>query len=51
MFDAKRFILEKWFFPKVIIINNPGVIVTKVVRKYGRADSRNRPVYIFEDVV
>ena len=47
--DIKRFILEKGFFPKVVLINRPGVIINKIVQKYGGKSSINRMAYIFED--
>jgi hypothetical protein len=49
--DIKRLIFEKWFFPDVIIINKPGVIISKVVKKFGRESSICRLAYIFEDVL
>ena len=49
--NVKNYVFDKLFFPKVVTINNPGVILTKIVRKYGRESSRIRPTYIFEDIL
>jgi hypothetical protein len=47
--NIKSFIFKKWFFPKIIKINKPGVIITKGVKKYGKSTSINRPAFIFEN--
>jgi len=49
--DIKNYILGKLFFPKRIVMNKPGVILSKVVKKYGKEFSRGRLAYIFEDTL
>jgi hypothetical protein len=47
----KSYIFKKFFLPKNIIINRPGVILTKTVQKYWESHSQSRIAYVFEDVI
>ena len=50
MKNIKQFILRKLFFPKVAVIDQPGIIYNLLSRKYGGKKSRKRIVFIFEDI-
>jgi hypothetical protein len=49
--DIKSYILNKLFFPKTIVIDRPGVIISKTTKWYGRTSSQKRTVYHFEDIL
>ena len=51
MENARNYILNKLFFPKVAVIDKPGVIISKTSRKYGKKDSMKRIVFYFEDII
>ncbi len=43
--------VKKLLFPKNVLIDEPGVIVNCVMRKYGGARSKQRMVFFFEDII
>ncbi|MCW8966814.1 MAG: hypothetical protein OQK82_09055 [Candidatus Pacearchaeota archaeon] len=45
-----RFILEKFIFPKILIINNPGIIINKTVSRFGKTYRKTRVIYNFEEI-
>ncbi|MBR9706436.1 hypothetical protein GOV14_05350 [Candidatus Pacearchaeota archaeon] len=49
--DIKSYILNKLFFPKAVTINEPGLILTKIVRKDNSSLLIGRLAYLFEDVL
>ena len=49
--DIKRYWFEKLLAPKVVTIDSPGIIHTKVDRKYGKSKSKKRLVWYFEDTI
>ena len=50
MKNIKQFILRKLFFPKVAVIDQPGIIYNVLSRKYGGKKSRKRIIFLFEDM-
>lgn len=48
--DIRSYVLNKLFFPKVAVIDRPGIIINKTSRKYGRSSSQIRNVFHFEDI-
>ncbi|MBD3249292.1 hypothetical protein GF336_04570 [Candidatus Woesearchaeota archaeon] len=46
-----NYTLSKLFFPKVVVIDKPGVIYTKQDRLFGNPITRRRIVYYFEDIL
>lgn len=48
--NLKDFLFRKLFAPQVIIINQPGVIISKTTQKYGKSSSKRRMLFVFEDV-
>lgn len=49
--SAKEFLFEKVLFPKMLIIDQPGVIISKAAGRYAKKIKRRRMIYIFEDVL
>lgn len=49
--NLRDFIFGKMFFPKVAVIDKPGIIISKSSSKYGGRESKRRNVWIFEDTL
>lgn len=49
--SVRNYIFNKLFFPKVVTIEKPGIIINCVSRKYGGVKSRQRTVFFFEDTI
>ena len=49
--NIKDYILAKLFFPRLVIIDKPGIIISEAARKYGHVSSRKRIVFHFEDII
>jgi len=47
----KNFILTKLFFPKVAVIDRPGIIYNVLTKRYGRGESKRRVIFYFEDTM
>jgi len=48
--NFKNFILAELIFPKTLIVNRPGIIINKTVRKFGKGNIQTRTAYYFEDI-
>ena len=48
--NIRNYIFSKLFFPKVVMIDKPGIIYNYVDRKFGSARAKKRIVFFFEDV-
>ncbi len=48
--DIKSYILNKLFFPKTIVIDRPGIIISKTTKWYGKTSSQKRIIWDFEDI-
>lgn len=44
-------LFAKLFFPKVVLIESPGIIISQTAKKYGNKQSKKRIVYHFEDLL
>lgn len=40
--DVRDFVFSKLFFPKVAVIDKPGIIISKTSSKYGGRESKRR---------
>ncbi len=49
--NIKSYILNKLIFPKAVTISQPGLILTKVIRKENSSLLIGRLAYIFEDIL
>lgn len=49
--SVRDYIFNKLFFPKVAIIDKPGIIINQISRKYGNIKSRHRTIFYFEDIL
>lgn len=49
--DVKRYLFDKLIFPRVFIIDKPGVIINKTIGKFGKEGIKTRVIYHFEDFV
>lgn len=47
--NLRDFIFGKMFFPKVSVIDRPGIIISKASSRYGLRESKKRVVWYFED--
>lgn len=47
--DMQRYLFNKLFFPKVAIIDKPGIIINQASSFYGLKKSRKRIIFLFED--
>ena len=50
MKNIKNYLLNKLFFPKVAVIDQPGIIYNVLSRRYGHVSSKKRIVFLFEDM-
>lgn len=41
---------DEFLFPKIMIIDRPGIIINKSIRKFGGESTRTRIIYHFEDI-
>lgn len=48
--DVKGYILNKLFFPKTIVIDKPGIVISKTSTWYGKKGKGKRIIYFFEDI-
>jgi len=48
--DVRKYLFDKLFFPKVAIIDRPGIIINKTVSKFGKEGVKTRVIYHFEDI-
>ncbi len=48
--DIKRYLFDKLFFPKVAIIDRPGIIINKTISRFGKEGVKTRVIYNFEDI-
>jgi DNA topoisomerase IB len=48
--NIKSYILNKLFFPKVVVIDKPGMFYSETSKKYGKSTSRKRQIWHFEDI-
>ncbi|MBW2984301.1 hypothetical protein KY361_04255 [Candidatus Woesearchaeota archaeon] len=49
--SIKDYLFNKLFFPKVVVIDRPGVIINKTSSRYGSRESKKRMVWCFEDIL
>ncbi len=49
--NIQKYIFEKLFFPRVAVIDQPGIIISKTSSKYGSKTSMKRMVFYFEDII
>lgn len=49
--NIREFILKKFIFPKVLIIDNPGIIISKSFSRYSKKEVNRRIIYYFEDTI
>ncbi len=49
--DIRNYILSRLFFPKVAIIDKPGIIISKTSSKYGKKEIKRRNIFLFEDII
>ncbi|MFA6088251.1 MAG: hypothetical protein WC755_00175 [Candidatus Woesearchaeota archaeon] len=49
--DISSFVFTRLFFPKKIIIDTPGIIINKLMQKYGTSQSQHRALFFFEDIM
>jgi len=45
-----NYTLNKLFFPKVVVIDRPGIIISKTSSKYSSKESKKRIIWCFEDI-
>jgi hypothetical protein len=48
--DVKKYLFDKLIFPKTLIIDQPGIIINKIGRKYGNREVKQRTVFCFENI-
>lgn len=48
--DLRRYTLEKLFFPKVAVIDRPGIIINKTSSRFGNSRTQTRVIFHFEDI-
>jgi len=48
--NIRDYIFNKLIFPKVLIVDKPGIIINKSISKFGKEKARTRVVYHFEDI-
>ncbi len=48
--NIRDYLFNKLFFPKVVVIDRPGIIINKTSRKYGGEISKKRVIFHFEDI-
>ena len=48
--NIQKYLFNKLFFPKVVIIDKPGIIINKTIGKFGKEGTKTRVIYIFEDI-
>lgn len=48
--DFKNFIFRELIFPKTLVLDYPGIIINKTVRKFGKGSIKTRTSYYFEDI-
>lgn len=51
MASPAEYLLNKILFPKKLLIEQPGIIINKVVQKYGDKQSRFRTIFFFEEIM
>ncbi|MBT3721733.1 hypothetical protein HN789_06295 [archaeon] len=51
MKKIKDYFLNKLFFPKVALIETPGIILSKTTRKYSKHSSLKRIIFDFENII
>ena len=49
--NIRDYLFNKLFFPKVVVIDKPGIIYSETSKKYGKTKSKKRQVWFFEDVI
>src|SRR3989339_712150 len=49
--SIKQYIFEKLFYPKVVIINEPGMIINYSSKKYGHFNKFKRNLLYFEEII
>jgi len=49
--SIKDYWLGKLLFPKTVIIDKPGVIISKTLSKYGGKENKRRIIFQFEDII
>ncbi|MBT4647770.1 hypothetical protein HN827_03365 [archaeon] len=49
--SPKKYLLRNLFFPKIIKIDYPGIIISKTTRKFSFKEKTRRQIYIFEDII
>lgn len=48
--NVREYLFNKIFFPKVAMIDRPGIIINKTSRKFGGKVSQKRTIFHFEDI-
>ena len=49
--DIRDYLFNKLFFPKVVVIDKPGIIYNTVANKLSGKETKKRIVWYFEDVI
>ncbi|MDH3352917.1 MAG: hypothetical protein OEL87_00530 [Nanoarchaeota archaeon] len=51
MESIKDYWIKKLLFPKVFIVDKPGIIISKVSSKFGNKENKRRMIFLFEDIL
>ncbi|MBN1156744.1 hypothetical protein JXA85_03950 [Candidatus Woesearchaeota archaeon] len=49
--DIKSYILNKLFFPRIVINDEPGIMISKTISRYSKKVTKKRLIYDFEDII
>jgi len=47
----KDYWISKLLFPKTVIVDKPGIIISKALSKFGRKEDKRRIIFHFEDII
>ncbi len=48
--DIRRYWFDKLLAPRVVVIDRPGILINKIISKFGKEGVKTRIIYHFEDI-